>query len=125
MGTTDYVRYETDHEGERMPIQVHVGFTGLSSEEPVSYTHLDVYKRQNDPKLIRNLLEIKSQNKEKLVNFIKEYEGIELDSSFVFDVQIKRLHAVSYTHLDVYKRQGSRKKTIAIVPYFTDKSEYD
>ncbi|MDI9461112.1 MAG: phosphoribosylformylglycinamidine synthase [Saccharofermentanales bacterium] len=33
MGTTDYVRYETDHEGERMPIQVHVGFTGLSSEE--------------------------------------------------------------------------------------------
>lgn len=52
---------------------------------------------KNDPKLIRNLLEIKSQNKEKLVNFIKDYEGIELDSSFLFDVQIKRLHE--------YKRQ--------------------
>ena len=37
---------------------------------------------KDDPKLIRNLLEIKSQNKEKLVNFIKDYEGIELDSSF-------------------------------------------
>lgn len=54
-------------------------------------------KEKDDPKLIRQLLKIKQDNKEKLALFIREYEDIEIDSNFLFDVQIKRLHE--------YKRQ--------------------
>ena len=48
---------------------------------PVSYTHLDVYKRQVQrcPELV----------------FHSSWPGVVLDTS----------RAVSYTHLDVYKRQ--------------------
>ena len=48
--------------------------------DPVSYTHLDVYKRQ--------------------IQELKRFYDFDLDSS-----ASHRLKAVSYTHLDVYKRQ--------------------
>ena len=51
----------------------------------------------SDSKEMRNLLEIKRANKERLSKLIREREGVEIDSSFIFDVQIKRLHE--------YKRQ--------------------
>ena len=55
---------------------------------PVSYTHLDVYKRQEE------------------VPFAEENTYITV-SGVVKDKQNRRtLESVSYTHLDVYKRQG-------------------
>ena len=77
---------------------------------PVSYTHLDVYKRQ----LVCRLLEVsrsgyyewlgrkpslrrqKDQElKRRLLSLHQRYPALGLDS----------LYPVSYTHLDVYKRQ--------------------
>lgn len=51
----------------------------------------------SDPGEMRNLLAIKRANKEKLASLILKREGVVLDSSFIFDVQVKRLHE--------YKRQ--------------------
>ncbi|MGI6617246.1 MAG: glycogen/starch/alpha-glucan phosphorylase [Saccharofermentanales bacterium] len=57
----------------------------------------DLLPVAEDTTEMRNFLEVKKENKEHLVELIKEREGIELDTSFLFDIQIKRLHE--------YKRQ--------------------
>jgi starch phosphorylase len=51
----------------------------------------------DDTEAMRELLAIKRANKERLAAVIREREGIDIDPSFIFDVQIKRLHE--------YKRQ--------------------
>ena len=70
------------------------------SRKAVSYTHLDVYKRQED------IHYDKHQDKcfdQRLQHFMdrseKEVVGIH------GDVQLQSGRPVSYTHLDVYKRQ--------------------
>ena len=54
-------------------------------------------KYLDDEVVLNKLLTIKQEKKTQLANVIKEKEGIELDPSSIFDVQVKRLHA--------YKRQ--------------------
>ena len=68
---------------------------GEDSIWPVSYTHLDVYKRQG----ARHEL-VHETNKEEVFRDIAQW-----------------LDTVSYTHLDVYKRQELLGKTFASV-YF-------
>ncbi|MGO5284232.1 glycogen/starch/alpha-glucan phosphorylase [Catenibacterium mitsuokai] len=51
----------------------------------------------DDEAVLNKLLTIKQEKKTQLANVIKEKEGIELDPSSIFDVQVKRLHE--------YKRQ--------------------
>ena len=51
----------------------------------------------NDGEFRSAFKQIKRENKQKLVDYIKEKEGIELSPDFIFDVQIKRMHE--------YKRQ--------------------
>ena len=58
------------------------------SVTPVSYTHLDVYKRQRHPRLLRRGSRKPAQR-----------------GGAHGRVQRQALHPVSYTHLDVYKRQ--------------------
>ncbi len=58
---------------------------------------LELKEFANDTHEMRNLLEVKAKNKERLADLIREREGIDIDTSFIFDVQIKRLHE--------YKRQ--------------------
>lgn len=54
-------------------------------------------KYLDDETVLNKLLTIKQEKKTQLANVIKEKEGIELDPSSIFDVQVKRLHE--------YKRQ--------------------
>ncbi len=50
-----------------------------------------------DPKILRRFLAIKKTKKQQLANFLHNYEGVDVDTTAIFDVQIKRLHE--------YKRQ--------------------
>lgn len=54
-------------------------------------------KYLDDEVVLNKLLTIKQEKKTQLADVIKEKEGIELDPSSIFDVQVKRLHE--------YKRQ--------------------
>ena len=77
----------------------------------VSYTHLDVYKRQlynhllMSEKLYPHLLELDRAD-HKTENLFHEqrrhWDGREFDE---YIITTEGVGAVSYTHLDVYKRQ--------------------
>ena len=74
---------------------------------PVSYTHLDVYKRQADAVMIDiNKVE---PNREQPRKKFDEDALIELSES---------IKPVSYTHLDVYKRQHPSKSIVYTVLFF-------
>ena len=64
---------------------------------PVSYTHLDVYKRQEQGYTFAVVLDLSKYfdtlNHEILINLLRK------------NVKDERVVPVSYTHLDVYKRQ--------------------
>ena len=74
-------------------IMAHID-AGKTTLTAVSYTHLDVYKRQAEEKTECDveLTEV-GPNKVKVIKVVREITGL-------------GLKAVSYTHLDVYKRQG-------------------
>ncbi|WP_053360376.1 glycogen/starch/alpha-glucan phosphorylase [Bacillus sp. FJAT-27251] len=57
----------------------------------------ELLKHQSDPSFLEKLAGIKKANKEKLAQIIEAKTGITVDTSSIFDVQVKRLHA--------YKRQ--------------------
>ena len=57
----------------------------------------DLERFKGDKKVLDKFIRIKLDNKKKLAAYIEIHEGITLDPTFVFDIQIKRLHE--------YKRQ--------------------
>ena len=57
----------------------------------------DFLKFQNDSSVLSRLNEIKQENKQRLVLYAQLEQGVSLDSSMLFDVQVKRMHE--------YKRQ--------------------
>ena len=75
------------------------------TDEPVSYTHLDVYKRQLHVQLHRHANSIRDLVEHHVMRHPK-VAAIESEIRFQLFVPVwQRREAVSYTHLDVYKRQ--------------------
>ena len=82
---------------------------------PVSYTHLDVYKRQSVHSFgllvqsgvvsLSGTCLLYTSNSDE-----KAYRGMDRDFEKSSDVIPVTLKTVSYTHLDVYKRQGYPQK---------------
>ncbi len=76
-------------------------------------TDLDALKELEDcitDRLIDRFIDIKKEKKRQLCETIEKQEGIRLDPTFVFDVQIKRLHEYkrqllnAFSILDIYRR---------------------
>ncbi len=55
----------------------------------------------NDTNTIEKFLEVKETRKQMLSDLIKENRGVELPTNFMFDVQVKRLHAYKRQHLNI------------------------
>ena len=73
---------------------------------PVSYTHLDVYKRQVSTSIVENCHFTDIGGTALLVGTFPD-EGFETHVPYTpFHEQELCTGTVSYTHLDVYKRQG-------------------
>ena len=97
---------------------------------PVSYTHLDVYKRQGD-QVRWSMLE--TDGEERIFTTVAETDGrlhlllpdyqpqkamIGQKEGYYLVLTCLEGIPVSYTHLDVYKRQGRRGKTWQIFQSF-------
>lgn len=60
-------------------------------------------KFQNDDTFLKGMEASKHENKVRLAAYIKEHTGIELDTSSIFDVQVKRFHAYKRQLLNIMK----------------------
>ena len=67
----------------------------ICASKAVSYTHLDVYKRQV----------CGSSSQQEADRFTGNQDESELEAGLMWQ-KLHRASTVSYTHLDVYKRQG-------------------
>ena len=80
----------------------------------VSYTHLDVYKRQvlahpEGYEVMDDVMEVAKENAEKSSGSFRVTNSMEdafKDADIVYPKSWAPFKAVSYTHLDVYKRQA-------------------
>ena len=103
-------RYQTDKRKQDCYICGNYKKRTHDCTAPVSYTHLDVYKRQVLRNasvhcwLLRNIIDkISIREEDDMKNRLEELRkqrGIKQEDL------ANALEAVSYTHLDVYKRQG-------------------
>lgn len=63
--------------------------------QPSQLEKIEAYA--NNPQIQQEFLQVKQERKQILADYIKETQGITIDSNSIFDVHVKRLHA--------YKRQ--------------------
>ncbi|MGL5821674.1 MAG: glycogen/starch/alpha-glucan phosphorylase [Sarcina sp.] len=63
----------------------------------------DLMKYEGDKKFIEKLNEVKLINKRRLVKYIKENNGIDIDENSIFDTQVKRIHAYKRQTLNIFR----------------------
>ena len=68
-------------------------------------THLDDLRKleahADDAGFRKAWREVKQSNKERLANYLRTTTGVELDSRWLFDIQVKRIHEYKRQHLNV------------------------
>lgn len=57
--------------------------------------------RADDVGFRRDWRTVKQENKQRLADYIRAHTGIELDPSWLFDIQVKRIHEYKRQHLNV------------------------
>ncbi|OIJ12316.1 glycogen phosphorylase [Anaerobacillus arseniciselenatis] len=67
---------------------------------PKELTNLIKYSK--DTAFQEKVAQVKRMNKEKLARYIKEHNGITVDTNSIFDVQVKRLHAYKRQLLNIF-----------------------
>lgn len=60
----------------------------------------DLKQFTSDKSVLDKLADIKHKNKERMAKYIKEKNGIVVDSNSIFDIQVKRLHEYKRQHLN-------------------------
>ncbi len=80
----------------------------------------DLIKYIDDEEVLKQLLNIKHDNKVKLKNYLKKVQNIDIDENSIFDIQIKRLHEYKRQQMNalyvIYKYLQIKKGNIPTTP---------
>ena len=80
----------------------------------------DLIKYIDDEKVLKELLDIKYNNKVELKNYFKEVQNIDINENSIFDIQIKRLHEYKRQQMNdlyiIYKYLEIKKGNIPQIP---------
>ena len=84
---------------------------------------------QNDNAALKELLQIKTECKKKLKDYLKKTQGIEVDETSIFDIQIKRLHEYKRQQMNAlyvihkyFEIKSGKKPTVPITVIFGAKA---
>ncbi len=70
-------------------------------------------KFEDDPSFLEGFEKARAWNKQRLADYIKKTTGVELDTSMVFDVQVKRFHAYKRQLLNIMKVMDIRNRILS------------
>ena len=74
----------------------------------------------DDEEVLKEILNIKYDNKVKLKNYLKKVQNIDINENSIFDIQIKRLHEYKRQHMNalyvIYKYLQIKKGSIPTTP---------
>ncbi|KHS56044.1 maltose phosphorylase [Terrisporobacter othiniensis] len=80
----------------------------------------DLIKYIDDEEVLKEILNIKYNNKIELKNYLKKVQNIDINENSIFDIQIKRLHEYKRQHMNalyvIYKYLQIKKGSVPTTP---------